>query len=117
MTELIEAAEFACLMAPFGPFEAQPVLGVAVSGGRDSLALTLLAHDWAVAREGRVMALIVDHGLRPESGTEARTTLERLGSVCVAGEILDWAGAKPVSGLQQAARDARYRLLFEACRR
>ena len=66
-------------MAPFAPFEAEPVLAVAVSGGRDSLALALLAHDWAVARKGRVLALIVDHGLRPESGAEARTTLERLG--------------------------------------
>ena len=43
--------EFAALMTPFGPFEAQPVLAVAVSGGRDSLALAVLAHDWAVARK------------------------------------------------------------------
>ena len=42
-------------MAPFAPFEARPVLAVAVSGGRDSLALALLAHDWARARGGRVV--------------------------------------------------------------
>ncbi len=112
-----EEHEFAALMAPFGPFEAEPVLAVAVSGGRDSMALALLANDWAVARKGRVLALVVDHGLRPESGGEARTTLERLGALGIAGEILEWAGAKPASGLQQAARDARYRLLFAACRR
>jgi tRNA(Ile)-lysidine synthase len=41
-------------MAPFAPFEARPVLAVAVSGGRDSLALALLAHDWAAARQGSV---------------------------------------------------------------
>src|SRR4051812_38761785 len=117
MTECIEVAEFAALIAPLGPFEAQPVLAVAVSGGRDSLALALLAHDWAVVREGRVLALIVDHGLRPESGIEARATLELLRGIAIAGEILEWTGAKPASGLQQAARDARYRLLFEACRR
>jgi len=113
----IEAAEFASLMAPFGPFEAGPMLAVAVSGGRDSTALALLAHDWAVARQGRVLALIVDHALRPQSGAEARATLERLGRLGIAGEILAWVEAKPASGLQEAAREARYRLLFDACRR
>jgi tRNA(Ile)-lysidine synthase len=54
--------------------------------------------------------------LRPESGGEARTTLERLGRIGIAGEILGWAGSKPASGLQQAARNARYRLLLAACR-
>jgi tRNA(Ile)-lysidine synthase len=112
-----EEHEFAALMAPFGPFEAHPTLAVAVSGGRDSLALALLAHDWAADREGRVVALIVDHGLRPESGAEAASTLGRLGSLGIAGEVLRWAGDKPVSRLQQTAREARYRLLFEACRR
>lgn len=109
--------EFAGLMAPFEPFESQPVLAVAVSGGRDSLALALLARDWAAARNGRVLALIVDHGLRPQSGAEARATLGRLGGLGIAGEILSWGGPKPATGLQEAARDARYRLLFETCRR
>jgi tRNA(Ile)-lysidine synthase len=109
--------EFAALLAPFAPFEARPVLAVAVSGGRDSLALALLAHEWAVAHGGRVLALIVDHGLRRESADEARATRARLASHGIGSEILLWSGDKPSTGLQQAARAARYRLMFEACRR
>ena len=62
-TQPLDAGAFARLMAPFEPFEASPVLAVAVSGGRDSLALTLLSHDWTADRSGRVVGLIVDHGL------------------------------------------------------
>src|SRR5205823_14734758 len=86
-------------------------------GGRDSLALALLAEQWASARQGRVQALIVDHALRPASADEAAVTRERLASLGIAAEILLWSGAKPMSGVQEAARQARYRLLFEACRR
>jgi tRNA(Ile)-lysidine synthase len=108
---------FARLMAPFEPFEQAPTVAAAVSGGRDSLALALLAHDWAAARGGRIVALIVDHGLRAASAAEAdstRTLLEHHG--CEAS-ILRWSGAKPRTGLQEAARVARYRLLREECRR
>ena len=92
-------------------------MAVAVSGGRDSLALALLAHAWAVAQDGRVLALIVDHGLRPEAADEARSTRERLAGHGIASEILVWSGDKPSTRLQQAAREARYGLLFAACRR
>jgi tRNA(Ile)-lysidine synthase len=109
--------EFAALLAPFAPFEARPALAVAVSGGRDSLALALLAHEWAGARGGHVLALIVDHGLRRESADETRTTRERLAGQGIDSEILLWSGDKPATRIQQAAREARYRLLFEACRR
>jgi tRNA(Ile)-lysidine synthase len=47
---------------------AEGKLGVAVSGGPDSLALLLLA---AAARPGQVEAATVDHRLRPESRAEA----------------------------------------------
>jgi len=104
-------------MAPFGPFEASPMLAVAVSGGRDSLALVLLARDWAARRNGSVLALIVDHGLRPEAAAEAAATRDLLAGQSIESEILKWTGTKPSSGLQEAAREARYRLLFEACRR
>jgi tRNA(Ile)-lysidine synthase len=115
--EPLTSAEFAPLMAPFAPFEARPVLAVAVSGGRDSLALALLAREWAAELEGRIVGLIVDHRLRRESSREAARTRDLLVRHGIAAEILRWRGAKPASGLQEAAREARYRLLFEACRR
>jgi len=113
----LSAPEFAALMAPFAPFEARPALAVAVSGGRDSIALAVVTHQWAGERHGRVLALVVDHGLRPESAGEARATCERLATLGIEAETLAWSGEKPATRIQQAARDARYRLLFEACLR
>jgi tRNA(Ile)-lysidine synthase len=112
----LTAKSFATLMVPFAPFESKPVLAVAVSGGRDSLALALLASEWAGPQGGRVVGLIVDHGLRAEAAEEAKTTRELLTQHGIAAEILRWTGAKPAHGLQEAARTARYGLLFEACR-
>lgn len=112
----IDGAGFADLMAPFEPFEARPALAVAVSGGRDSLALALLSHDWAVARGGRVLCLIVDHGLRPQSAEEAAATVRVLAREGIEALVLFWAGEKPQSSLQEAARAARYGLLQAACR-
>src|SRR3954467_2033216 len=84
-------------------------LGVAVSGGPDSLALLLLA---AAARPGAVEAATVDHALRPESRAEAEMVAgvcERLG---VPPAILTAEGAEPpATGIQERAREARYKLL------
>jgi len=113
----VDAAAFARLMVPFEPFERAAVIAVAVSGGRDSLALALLAHGWAATRGGRIVGLIVDHALRPESTAEAAATEARLRNLGCDAEILRWSEAKPRAGLQEAARAARYRLLREACRR
>jgi tRNA(Ile)-lysidine synthase len=113
----LAAEQFADLMAPFIPFEARPVLAVGVSGGRDSLSLAILAHDWARARGGGVLGLIVDHGLRQGSAAEAAMTRDVLARQGIASEVLRWTGSECGSGLQAAARDARYDLMFEACRR
>src|SRR5690349_17305022 len=59
----VGAVEFAALMRPFEPFEGRPRLAVAVSGGRDSLALALLAREWVRTRGGELVALVVDHAL------------------------------------------------------
>lgn len=93
------------------------MVAVAVSGGRDSLALALLAQEWSRARDGRIVGLIVDHALRPESAAEAATTKALLEGHGCEAEILPWSEAKPRTGLQEAARSARYRLLRESCRR
>ena len=77
-------------MVPLGPFEARPRLAVAVSGGPDSLALGLLADRLgARARAARWSALIVDHGLRPESAAEAR----RAGALADARAGISCAGS------------------------
>jgi tRNA(Ile)-lysidine synthase len=104
-------------MRALGPFEAAPELAVAVSGGSDSLALTLLAADWARAQGGRITAITVDHGLRPESAGEARQVKAWLGEHGIHHVTLRWRGLKPDSGLPAAARAARYRLLADYCRR
>jgi len=112
---VLSAGAFDRLMAALGPFERHPAVAVAVSGGPDSIALLSLAADWAARRDGTVLALTVDHGLRPEAADEARlveTVAARLG---VCHRTLVWSGEKPKTGLQEAARAARYLLLGAAC--
>jgi tRNA(Ile)-lysidine synthase len=103
-------------MAAVGPFERHPRLAVAVSGGPDSLALCLLAADWARRRRADLRALIVDHRLRRGSGAEARRVGAWLAARNIPHRILTRRGPAPVSGIQAAARDARYRLLGAHCR-
>ena len=49
----LDETAFEALMRPLEPFEAEPELAIAVSGGRDSMALALLADAWARARGGK----------------------------------------------------------------
>jgi tRNA(Ile)-lysidine synthase len=84
-------------------------IGLAVSGGPDSLALLLLA---SAARPGLVDAATVDHGLREESRVEAETVASICEQLRVPHTILtaDWARL-PAANIQSEARTMRYRLL------
>lgn len=113
--EPVGAAEFARLMERFAPFEPAPHVAVALSGGSDSLALAILARDWARSCGGRATALTVDHGLRPESAAEARHVASQCAALGIGHRVLTWLGPKPRSGIQEAARAARYRLLEAWC--
>jgi len=110
----ITDTEFAAWMAPLGPFEPAPALAVAVSGGPDSLALTLLLDAWTRARGGSLLALTVDHGLRPEAAGEAAWVAERLAGRGIAHRTLRWHPPDPARVRQAEARDARYALLTDA---
>jgi len=74
----VSVEAFAAAMARFEPFEPQPLLAVAVSGGPDSMALAMLANDWAHERGGSVHAILIDHGLRAESEDEVRIASDAL---------------------------------------
>src|SRR5437764_354548 len=86
-------------------------IGVAVSGGPDSLALLLLA---ASARSAQIEAASVDHALRKGSRAEA----ELVASVCAALGVphailtAEWS-EKPITAIQERAREERYRLLAD----
>ncbi|MEA2879754.1 MAG: tRNA(Ile)-lysidine synthase [Hyphomicrobiales bacterium] len=90
-----------------------------MSGGPDSTALLWLAARWRARRKHgpTLIAVTVDHGLRPESVREARAVKRLSHKLGVAHRTLRWTGKKPKTGIQQAAREARYRLLAGAARK
>lgn len=97
------------------PASPRPI-AVALSGGGDSLALTLIADAWALANGRDLAILTVDHRLRPESAawaTQCAAVAARLGRPF---QALAWEGEKPLAGLPAAARAARHRLLADAAR-
>jgi tRNA(Ile)-lysidine synthase len=109
----LKAAEVRSLFADLAD---HPVLILAVSGGPDSTALLVLAARWRKARRRgpKLIAVTVDHGLRAEARREALAVKRLARSLGVAHRTLRWSGAKPSTGLQEAARQARYRLLAKA---
>ena len=86
-------------------------VAVAVSGGVDSVCLL----HWLVRANVNVVALHVNHHLRPSADVEAKYVqdlCEKLGVCC---HVFDWQDKKPTSGLEAAARDARYKFMTDFC--
>ncbi len=104
----------ACAAALAGLDGGAPV-GVAVSGGGDSVALLLTAIDTAGGRP--VRAVTVDHGLRPESAAEAEGVSRLCAGHGVPHEVLRWEGWDGRGNLQAAAREARFALIGDWARR
>lgn len=101
-----------------------PALLLAVSGGPDSIALMVLVSRWAQAlkinsglRKPELVVATVDHGLRAEAKREAADVAKLARTLGLKHRTLKWTGKKPSTGLQQAARLARYRLLAGAARK
>lgn len=108
--ELIDSE---AIFAPLAQFRR---VGLAVSGGPDSLALLLLAAEYARRHRAheRFVVYSVDHGLRPEAAAEVAYVTDAAHQLGLAARALRWDGVKPASGVQQAARTARYGLIAEA---
>ena len=92
-------------------------IGIAVSGGGDSVALLHLFARWSAQTGHPIAAVTVDHGLRAVSRAEA----EGVGALCealgVPHEILTWSKPEGGGNLAAAARDARYRLIADWAQR
>jgi tRNA(Ile)-lysidine synthase len=111
----VSAAEARAL---FEDLKSVPALVLAVSGGPDSTALMMMAARWraALRRGPQLLAVTIDHGLRQESAREARAVKRLAQRLGVRHRTLRWTGRKPSTGLQEAAREVRYRLLASAAR-
>ncbi|WP_124296247.1 tRNA lysidine(34) synthetase TilS [Acetobacter pasteurianus] len=111
----VSPACFAQCMAQLGPFfpdqSDYPPIAMAVSGGGDSLCLAWLASFW----RKNLLALVVDHGLRLESGQEAQQTIARLQAMNIPAQLLVLTDLKKGSAMAHRAREARYARLIAAC--
>ena len=112
----ISASEARLLLDYFADF---PVLLISSSGGPDSTALLWLMARWRKTRKRgpKLIAVTIDHGLRAESKREAQAVARLARKLGVEHRTLRWTGKKPKTGIQEAARQARYRLLSEAARK
>lgn len=87
-------------------------LAVAVSGGVDSICLL----HWLVALKMDIIALHVNHQLRPSATEETEYVQNLCKKLKVPCRIFYWKGEKPSSGLEAAAREARYKFMTDFCR-
>ena len=103
----------------FADLAAESALVLAISGGPDSTALLYLMARWRAWRQPalHLVAVTIDHGLRPEARREAAAVKRLSEKLGVEHRTMRWSGAKPSAGLQEKARAARYRLLHAAARR
>jgi tRNA(Ile)-lysidine synthase len=104
--------------ALFAPLSTASSIVLAVSGGPDSLALLLLARLWLNlgGRRPAVHVLTVDHRLHPRSAEDVEFVVAMAGAQGFGASILVRAGSPPLTGIEAAARAARYRLLIDAAK-
>ena len=92
-------------------------LAVAVSGGPDSLALAYLTKCYSLKNKIKVKYYLVNHMLRKEATLEAETVKKILKKIDIHCTILNWNGKKPSKNIQATARDKRYSLLANECKK
>mgnify|MGYP006083884613 CR=1 FL=1 len=101
----------------FSSLKSKESLAVAVSGGPDSLALAYLAKCFSLKNKTKVKYYIVNHKLRKESSLEAKEVKKVLSKIDIQSTILSWNGKKPLKNIQASARNKRYSLLANECKK
>jgi len=99
------------------PINSKESFAVAVSGGPDSLSLAFLAKCFSLINKVKVNYFIVNHKLRKESSKEAKYVSNLLKKIDIKCKILSWNGKKPANNVQAVAREKRYQLLANECKR
>jgi len=86
-------------------------IAVAVSGGVDSIALL----HWMVEIGADIVCLHVNHGLRDAAIAEEKYVQDTCKKLKVPCHVFHWTGEKPTSGVEAAARSARYKMMTDFC--
>ena len=92
-------------------------IAVAVSGGPDSLALTILLQKFSLENSIALKAISIDHGLRKSSKDELQWLASEFKKRKIKHKIIKWKNIKPNSNILSNARDKRYELLIKECER
>lgn len=88
-------------------------VGVAVSGGGDSVALLAAMVEFARIRSVELHVITVDHGLRKDSRQEIALVTDLCARWELHHHVEFWSGWSGDGNLQAAAREARYALMSD----
>lgn len=113
----ITSTEFNLLMEKIGFFEKNPSIAISYSGGSDSSALLLKLSEWSKKNNAKLIAFIVNHGLKATSLEESIRAKIKAESLFIETHILSWQGIKPTSAIMKKARDKRYELISSECKK
>ena len=89
---------------------------IGVSGGTDSMALAALCANWSDDAKKNCIAVIIDHDLRAESGTQANISQIELEKLNLKSKTVKIDKTKPTGNVQNWARNQRYQILLSEAR-
>ena len=98
-------------------FKLEKKIAVAVSGGPDSLALTILLQKFSLENNIDLKAISIDHDLRSSSKDELQWLASELKKRKIKHKIIKWKSLKPNANILSSARNKRYELLIKECER
>lgn len=102
----------------FNKFTNKKQIAVAVSGGSDSLALTLALNDYCVKNNIKIFAITIDHKIREKSTDEAKELNIFLKNKFIDHRIIEVPkNMIPKANIESKLRDIRYNLLTEFCKK
>ncbi len=91
-------------------------IAVAISGGSDSMALTILLQKFCLEKKIKLSAITINHNMRESSTIEASQLHQILRKKKITHEILEIDPKKiPTSNIEARLREARYELLYQSC--
>ena len=97
--------------------ENKPHIAVGVSGGPDSMALIHLLNKLINKYDGKITALIINHGLRPNSFKEAQWVYNELKKNKIKSKILNINKNRIQKKNMSEARDNRYDKITSYCKK